>query len=257
MDKGLTWIEIKQGLREAGCPLCNIRDDGTRRNFSFFLDEGVLDPGVRQRLIASGGWCPRHTRLLLTVESRELPDHMGTATIFESLVGAAKHRLDRASKLLPASDTGGARRWRGLVQRFSARLRPPARCPACEAEETREDWLRESFVQTLFDPNLGSEARALYEASEGLCYPHLAGCAEHCATPDQVLELIALEGPKLERLGAELGEYLRKHEAVHREEPLGATIDSWARAARKLAGSEPPGVALERLVETAKRREAR
>jgi len=56
MEKGLIWIELEDELRRPGCPICSIVEEGTRRNFSFFLNEGVLDPGMRLRLVESGGW---------------------------------------------------------------------------------------------------------------------------------------------------------------------------------------------------------
>jgi len=182
---------------------------------------------------------------------------MGSATIFESLVAAAKHHLDDVSRAAHRSQVSHPRRQREVARRLGSRLLPHAQCPVCADEQRAGAWHLDMFVEALFDAGLGSELQTLHQDSEGLCYLHLIGCIQRCAGPEQVTHLLALERPKWEELEAELEEYLRKHEAVHREEPLGEALDAWARAARKLAGAQVPGLALERLVEVAKKREKR
>ena len=258
MEKGLIWIELEDGLRRPGCPICGILAEGTRRNFSFFLNDGVLDPGMRLRLVESGGWCGRHTLLLLNVESREYADHMGYATVLESLLEIAEGRLAEALRGLRRRQASAASRSRRrTIQRACDALRPHKACPACESEEKREASYLGFFIDALFNPALAPEMKALYAGSEGLCYRHLIGCLERCASPDQANELAGLEKQKLTALSKEVSEYLRKHEHRYREEPFGDEIDAWARAARKLAGYQPAGLDLQELADAARRKETR
>jgi len=258
MNKGLTWITLRQGLEEPGCPICNILADGTRRNFSYFLDEGVLDPEMRVRLTESNGWCPRHTLLLLTVEREQHPDHLGSATVYEGLMEAVLLRLDKARRdLRKPIAQASSRRKRQEVRRVTDTLSSRSPCPACESEEQREEAEAGFLVETLFDRELGPELKQLYEKSEGLCYRHLVGCLKRCAGPEQATELLALERPKWHVLAAEVVDYARKHDYRYNQEPFGDEIDAWARAARKLAGHWPAGLSLERLIAVARKREAR
>jgi len=258
MNKGLIWITLRQGLEEPGCPICNILADGTRRGFSYFLDEGVLDPEMRVRLIESNGWCPRHTLLLLTVEREQHPDHLGSATVYESLLEAVQRRLDEARREVRKSvSPPSARRRRQNVRRVVDSFLPRSQCPACDSEAQREDAEAGFLVETLFDPELGPELKQLYENSEGLCYRHLIGCLRRCASPEQAAELLDLERPKWRLLAAEVVDYARKHEHRYHQEPFGDEIDAWARAARKLAGHWPTELSLERLIAVTKKREAR
>ena len=258
MNKGLTWITLRQGLEEPGCPICNILAEGTRRSFSYFLDEGVLDPEMRVRLIESNGWCPRHTLLLLTVEREQHPDHLGSATVYEGLLEAVQRRLEKARHRLREPTTQvSPRRKRQQVRRVADTLSSSSPCPACESEEQREDAEVGFLVDTLFDPQLGPELKEFYEKSEGLCYRHLVGCLQRCASPDQAAELLDLERPKWHSLAADIVDYARKHEHRYHQEPFGDEIDAWARAARKLAGHRPTGPSLEQLVAVTRRREAR
>jgi hypothetical protein len=256
MNKGLIWITLRQGLEEPGCPVCNILAEGTRRSFSFFLDEGVLDPEMRLRLIESNGWCTHHTLLLLTVESREYPDHLGSATVYESLLEAARGRLEEARGRFERSAPGQSPRRRELL-RIATGLIAPRPCPACESEEQSEGAQAGFFVETLFDPELGAEFRQLYKKSEGLCYRHLIACLQRCASREQAVELLDLELPRWRCLVAEVVDYARKHEHRYHQEPFTSELDAWARAARKLAGNRPPGTSLERLIALTRRREAR
>jgi hypothetical protein len=258
MNKGLIWITLRQGLEQPGCPICNILADGTRRGFSYFLDEGVLDPEMRVRLIESNGWCPRHTLLLLTVEREQHPDHLGSATVYESLLEAVQRRLDEARREVRKSvSPPSARRRRQNVRRVVDSFLPRSQCPACDSEAQREDAEAGFLVETLFDPELGPELKQLYENSEGLCYRHLIGCLRRCASPEQAAELLDLERPKWRLLAAEVVDYARKHEHRYHQEPFGDEIDAWARAARKLAGHWPTELSLERLIAVTKKREAR
>jgi hypothetical protein len=258
MDKGLIWIELEDGFAEPGCPICNILAHGTRRYFSFFLNDSVLDPGARLRLVESVSWCARHTLLLLTVESREWPDHMGSATIFESLLEAARRRLTDALPSLRHSPAPAKARGRQRIAgRIADGLRPRRPCPVCQSETERESSFQGFFISTLFDTALGQEMKALYLDSEGLCYRHLVGCLEHCAAPEQIRELIEIEQRKLSTLVSEVSDYLRKHEHRYRSEPFGEEIDAWARAARKLAGHYPENASLRRLIDLTRREEKR
>jgi hypothetical protein len=258
MEKGLIWIELEDGFREPGCTICNILAQGARRYFSFFLNDSVLDPGARLQLIESVSWCARHTLLLLTVESREWPDHMGSATIFESLLETTQRRLTQARQGLRNQQAPArARSWQRIASRIADSLRPRRACPVCESEAERESSFEDFFVSTLFDPALGQEMRELYLNSEGLCYRHLVGCVGRCASGKQVGELIEVERQKLGALASEVSDYLRKHEHRHRSEIFGEEIDAWGRAARKLAGHFPESASLRQLIDLTKRREKR
>jgi len=258
MDKGLIWIELSDGFAAPGCPICNIISQGARRYFSSFLHESVTSPGERFRLIQSGGWCARHTLLLLTVESREWPDHMGYGIIAESLLEVEGRWLNKAREmLLRASKRANAHRWPKVLRRVCGQVDASLRCPVCDSEEEREESFARFFIEALFDVNLGAEMEALYRNSEGLCHRHLVACLRACASPERALGLLDLELPKIEALRFETAEYVRKHEHRYRGEAFGKEIDAWARASRKLASHFPESASLRHLVDVTKRREKR
>ena len=258
MDKGLIWIELKDGFAEPGCAICNILAQGTRRYFSFFLHESVTSPDERLRLIESAGWCARHTLLFLAIESREWPDHMSYGIIAESLLEAERNSLSKARDMLTReAKKTDSRGWSKARRRVVEQVRARLGCPVCEMEDERKTSYLGFFLDALFDSQLGPEMEELHRNSHGLCHRHLVGCLARCGKPEQALRLLALEMPKIEALIVELEDYVRKHEHRYRKEKFGAELDAWARTARKLAGHQALGEQLEKLVEQTRQQETR
>src|SRR5687768_8353958 len=52
-------------LRDGPCGVCLERDDAAGRWLAYFTHHSHGEPGVRTRLNAAMGFCPRHTRCLL------------------------------------------------------------------------------------------------------------------------------------------------------------------------------------------------
>jgi len=81
--------------------------------------------------------------------------------------------------------------------------------------------------------------RALYKASAGLCLPHFKAALRVAQREDVVRFLIEVQLETLTRLGAELGEYLRKHDYQFSHEPYGSEADAFVRATEVLVGKKP------------------
>jgi hypothetical protein len=114
----------------------------------------------------------------------------------------------------------------------SRRHRPS--CPACEVAAAAE----KRYLETLLEHMDAGGLREDYEASGGLCLPHLRTALKQ-STGTVRRFLLASESGKLGRLCGELREIIRKNDYRFREEPWGSEKDAWIRATRKLAG-EPP-----------------
>ena len=63
--KHTTYYELLDAVRNAaGCPLCDIEASSVKRYFESLLHESVNDPGVREALTRSRGYCHRHAHYL-------------------------------------------------------------------------------------------------------------------------------------------------------------------------------------------------
>ncbi|MBO0770656.1 MAG: hypothetical protein J2P35_04280 [Actinobacteria bacterium] len=93
----VTLYEAADILTGPGCPVCRYTAEAADRYLAWFALEGHGDADVITRLTASLGWCPRHTR--------DVMSQPGAATrltaVYRYLLEGARERL-RARKLRPA-----------------------------------------------------------------------------------------------------------------------------------------------------------
>ena len=114
--------QLIEALRAPGCPLCTHGDRRVRRHLAGVLYELVTDIGFRERLVAGGGFCPRHTRLAVTVNREDLGGVTAAAILLRSVLAARRRGL---------AEIGTGRRAAG---RIAEATRVAWSCGACEQE---------------------------------------------------------------------------------------------------------------------------
>jgi hypothetical protein len=205
----MVYFDVKEALGEPGCAVCRLVAIATDRYLRSLLHESVNNPGVRERLRASRGFCREHSWQL-----QRRGDPLGISIFWRDL-------------LMQASESGdGPQHGKG-----KGRI---AVCPACEVAGEAERRYLETLVEHLASGSLRRE----YDASPGLCLPHLRKALRQGSAGARAF-LLESEAAKLSGLSQELAEVIRKHDYRFREEPWGAERDAWIRATSKLAG-EPP-----------------
>jgi len=205
-SKHTSYHELREALSEPGCALCRLRECAVARYLQGLLYESVNDPGVRERLRSSQGFCPRHTW-----QVRRLGRPLAVSILWRDLL---------SQEALLAGEPTGRRRGGG-----GKRV-----CPACAIAADAERRYRDVLVGHLGAGNLGEE----YAACAGLCLPHVRLAAQ---SREQGREyLLTVEREKLAVLREELSEIIRKHDYRFAGEPRGEEKDAWIRATRKLAG---------------------
>jgi hypothetical protein len=205
-DRHQPYHELLGALREAGCALCRLAARAASRYLAGLSWESINDPGIRTRLRASGGFCPPHAREFLRG-----PNRLGAAILYEDL-------LREAAAGLPARSR-------------SRRRRPLPACPACEAAREQEADSLEVLAAAFDDALLA----AAYGAAGGLCLPHTLALCDRLGEPAR-RRLVAAEQSHLQALGAELREFIRKHDYRARGEAWGDERSSPPRAVAKMVG---------------------
>jgi hypothetical protein len=124
---------------DQGCPLCGYVAESERRYFTWFRVEGHRAEEVVAQLRASRGFCPAHTRALLSEkETAEL-----VAGVARAVVESAVRDLDE--------------------------LRQIARCPACTSLEGNRDYCGDTIASSLTQEQVADA----YTAAGGYCLSHL------------------------------------------------------------------------------------
>ena len=147
VDKHINFFELQKAAGKPGCPLCRIVNDRAEWYIDNLLFEHVSDRGFRALHRASGGFCPFHSRNLVSFR-----DGLAVAILSQDIL---EDRISSFEKKKP---------WQ-----------PKGRCPIClERERIEEEYL--SFLAlTGGDSPEEKELRAAILASDGLCAPHYHG----------------------------------------------------------------------------------
>jgi hypothetical protein len=107
-----------------------------------------------------------------------------------------------------------------------------ANCPVCDWDWSTE----ELYLSNLLDGFDDAEFASRYRESCGVCLPHLQMALDERADHAKLPLLVQAEREKLEALGAELQEFIRKHDYRYADEPKGREQTSWTRVVEKFVG---------------------
>jgi hypothetical protein len=196
----MSYFQLREALEAPGCAVCRLAVEAVEASQRRLLYENVNDPGVREVLARSGGFCREHASQL--VRRRDL---LGTAIVHRDLV----------------------RRFREGLGSSPAALE---RCPACvEHDETARRAISE-LTSRFEDPEIGRR----FAASDGLCRDHFYLARTAWRGRPDALEVA--QTACLSRLLEQLGELIRKHDHRFRHEPVGDEGDSWLRAVAAVSG---------------------
>ena len=225
------YLELLQALERPGCAVCNAADRAARRYLDALLWEFVNDPGVRDRLRSSLGFCGAHTALAVEVAA-EQAGGLGMAILYEDFLRHARVAAERAARLLAAAPS---RRRREAALNG---LRPDVGCPACEAAARAARNGARLLSLAGEESRLGRAAR---QEGRGVCIPHLALGLEEAGGPEEAERLMEVFRRGVDEVAGDLLEHIRKHDYRHADEPPGREADVWRRAPWWVVGR--PGTA--------------
>ncbi len=208
-----TYQQLQEIIANPGCPICGL----VQRTLYTYLDtllwESSTDENLQAMMVASLGFCGRHSRQLLTFGGQRL----AAAVVERAALLATMRRLP---ELAAAAEPPPARL--RLKRAFSRAREGPPRphltdyvepCPACMREATEEVRGINELVKHLDEFSV-----ALFDAG-GLCLPHFVQAA-HAANASQRSVILQLEQQILADLSSDLEEFIRQHMIHHHGDPI-------------------------------------
>lgn len=230
----LTYFDLLDVFKGTGCPACQLALASVARYIESVNYESVGDPGLREHLRASLGFCNEHAEQWL-----HTAHVLGTAQIYvdvltwltremEALPFHQEGILASASALL----TGRARPRQNETLQDDV-LAPTRPCPACSVLAETEEMAVDTLLGALGEPDF----RSAYVASPGLCVPHtrlaLARVTDQAAFRTLRDAVVARQ----QLLLAHLREIIRKHDYRFRNEPSGEEKGAAERAVHHVVGA--------------------
>ncbi len=245
MRPGWVAVDLKIAMRQPGCPICRIRDEAEYKYLYYLLWENVNDGATRMQIVASLGFCPRHTWQMGRIETERFGDALGNSIIYESLTGVVHNRL---ASYLRRSQADERSKWRRLIDHFLRRprrppfpdeIQPEAECRVCrmrkQTEESNLQWLMQGLADSQPD------FREWYTQSDKLCFQHLRRALElgDGETQAGAMFLARDAVERLEALRADLEGFGGKRAWDRRFEAMtDGEKESWRQALRFFGGNE-------------------
>jgi len=238
MSRTMSYYDLRDAMREPGCPVCRLRHDSVEGYIESLLWESVTDPDRRRALRRSHGFCYRHAWALVRVSAS-----LGVAIIGRDVLETLRHELERGA--FQAVPTLSFRRVQEALDsdepteataELVANLEPEAPCPACEWADKMEGLQLKALVGALGDDE---EFRALYTSSDGLCLPHFRKALERVRSRESFDALVDAQQVIWNRLIEQLDESIRKNDHRYAKEAWGEETGSWIRLIATLVGSRP------------------
>jgi hypothetical protein len=214
MTEPQTIYELRLACHKPGCPICTLVQQSGALYIEGMFSENMLDPGVRQKLVESQGFCYEHTWQSITLK---LSDALGHAILYQDLVKDVMKTIMENEKI-----TGS---------QMANALHSAIPCPACLIEESTLERIIDSLTTALRDKGFIAE----FKQSSGLCIPHLRRLLPSLDT-DRKAVVLSHQITCLEGLNGELAEFIRKSDYRFRDEVIGKEGDSYKRAADLIQG---------------------
>jgi len=218
MQDAQTIYELRLACHKPACPVCSLVQRAGARYIEGIFTESMLDPGIRQKLVESHGFCHEHTWQSINLKHS---DALGHAILYQDLVKDAINKIED--------------NWQNTGNQLARTLEPVSACPACLVEEAALERILESLAVALSNPDFVTE----FMESNGLCFPHLQQLLPRLDGKRKA-NVLGLQQSRLENLKSELAEFIRKSDYRFRDEAIGKEGDSYKRAADMIRGKRRP-----------------
>ncbi|NLK45239.1 MAG: hypothetical protein GX297_01070 [Treponema sp.] len=102
IDKHVNFFALQKACEKPGCPLCTIINERIDRYIDGMLFEHISDRTFRAQYKAAGGFCNRHSEILLSYRDGLAVAILGRDTLQDYIADFKKHRIRKRKEICPA-----------------------------------------------------------------------------------------------------------------------------------------------------------
>lgn len=188
---------LVKALTGTACPICAFADDAAARWLEAVLYEQVNDVTFRQRFVAGGGFCRRHTARAHHVDRHRSGGALGIAILLQAALKPRLRAIDGAA---------AARRPTGRALDVLADAND---CMACGAERTAET----DAIAGALENAARDEVWRLAVAEGRYCLSHLRDLIARAsdANPDLAAAVVAAQLRRLRAVDEQLAAFQHHH----------------------------------------------
>lgn len=239
-SKHTVYYELLDACKKGGCPICTTVLDTVARYLEIVIYENVNDPQTRDAVVAARGYCNDHSWQLRAQSGAAL----GTAFMYRDVLRHVAEEMERQPSGPKPGIFAAARGDGSLLGRLMGggagngtgrgAVDPHRACPACRERQRYE----RIYLGALLDHIAAQELRQAVRSTGGLCLVHLDQANASTRDAHALERLWEVQRACMQALGAELSEFIRKHDYRFAEEGIGAEGTSWIRAIEMVAGKQ-------------------
>jgi hypothetical protein len=220
LDKHTAYFNILSALPQPGCVLCRLGHDVETRYIRDILYSKTTSIKTRGELREARGFCMAHARQL-----DEIGHALDLSIIYQDILMTLKEALEKPSPRQALSRRG--------KRQLSGELAPKDGCPACVYRTSIEAVYAETIADHVAEPDFVAKMRV----ADPLCLVHFRRIMEELFDPELYRALRDVQTAHWDRLIAELGEFVRKHDHRFRHEAIGQEGTAWIRAIDAIVGT--------------------
>jgi hypothetical protein len=220
LDKHTAYFNLLDALPEPGCVICRLGHDVEVKYIRDVLYGQTTSVETRAELRGARGFCLFHARQL-----DEIGHALDVSIIYQDIILTLKEILNSPSPRRIAHRRGK----KGLADALAA----TRQCPACVYRAELEQVYVETLLDHLVDPDFVVQVRA----ADPVCLAHLRQLVLNTYQVEQFEILRDIQTAHWEKLIAELGEFVRKHDHRFHDEKVGSEGTAWIRAVDAIAGT--------------------
>lgn len=200
------YFDLLDAMRRKVCPICFLIQKSEYRYMDTLFYELVNDPGVREKLRKSHGFCTKHAQL-----AKKVGKPLGIAIIYEDICSTLVEKMEKGEKI-PS---------------------PDKECPVCKLVEEVEEYYLQSFLKNFSCKDFQNR----YKRSFGLCMPHFLAVYSRLSGQEEKDNLKQCQIHTLREYLLELEEFIRKHDYRFSYEEFGEEATSWNKVVDKVTGN--------------------